>query len=62
MKPRYVIVAGRPVQVPPADRVSEARCRFGGPFAHESGSKWKPRATPVLTEWLANRKGNGNGR
>lgn len=37
-------------------KVEEARRRHGKPFAHESGNVWRPRETPVLTEWMANRK------
>jgi hypothetical protein len=70
MKPRLRIVDGLAVpvgQVPPKapppdpsiDRrkaaLDVARERFGKPFAHEYGSTWKPRATRLLTEWLARR-------
>ena len=34
------------------EKLLEARERHGKPFAHEVGSKWVPRAVPVLTEWL----------
>jgi len=34
------------------EKLLEARERHGKPFAHESGSEWKPRAIPVLTEWM----------
>ena len=34
------------------EKLLEARERHGKPFAHEAGSEWKPRAIPVLTEWM----------
>jgi len=34
------------------EKLLEARERHGKPFAHESGSEWKPRAILVLTEWM----------
>lgn len=40
-------------------KVEEARRRHGKPFAHEAGNFYRPRETPVLTEWLASRV-NGN--
>lgn len=55
MKPHYVVIAGRPVEINPK-RVQEARQRFGRPFCHEPGSTWTPRQTPLLLEWLAGRK------
>ena len=33
-------------------KLEEARKRFGQPFVHEPGATWKPRATPVLIEWM----------
>jgi hypothetical protein len=39
-----------------AEKVLVARQRHGKPFAHESGAEWKPRAVPVLTEWLQSQK------
>lgn len=56
-KPRFRVIAGRPVQVPaePASQVDKARARFGKAFAHEPGSTWERHATPVLTAWLATR-------
>jgi hypothetical protein len=36
-------------------KICLARERHGKPFAHESGSEWKPRAIPVLTEWMQSR-------
>lgn len=36
-------------------RIDQARERFGQRFAHEPGATWKPRQTPVLTEWLQKR-------
>ena len=56
MKPHLQIIAGRPVEMDPRRRaVDEARRRFGQPFAFEPGSRWKPRETPLLTEWMATR-------
>lgn len=40
-------------------KVEEARRRHGKPFAHEEGSNWRPRETPLLTEWMG-RRVNGN--
>ena len=66
-KPHFRVIAGRPVLIAgllqiesePESRVDAARRRFGGPFAHESGTNWKgPHETPVLTAWL---KTNPNG-
>jgi hypothetical protein len=55
-KPHFIVIAGRPVSVPKATTpVDAARKRFGKPFAHEEGSTWKPRETPLLAEWLASR-------
>jgi hypothetical protein len=34
------------------EKICQARERHGKPFAHEAGSQWKPRAIPVLTEWM----------
>lgn len=53
-KPRFRIIAGRPVSVDPKP-IDNARRRFGRPFAHESGTDWKPRETPLLAEWMASR-------
>lgn len=52
-KPRIRLAAVATVQ--PASRLEIARQRFGRPFAHEPGTRWKPRATPVLTEWMQQR-------
>jgi hypothetical protein len=38
-----------------AEKVLMARERHGKPFAYESGSNWKPRQVPFLTEWLQGR-------
>jgi hypothetical protein len=38
-----------------AEKVLAARQRHGKPFAHEAGSEWKPRAVPVLTEYMQHR-------
>lgn len=38
-------------------KLVQAREKFGRPFAHEPGSDWKPRATPVLTEWMQRKGG-----
>ena len=32
--------------------LQRARRRFGRPFAHQRGTDWKPRETPLLTEWM----------
>lgn len=37
------------------NKVAVARQRHGKPFAFESGSNWKPRSVPLLTEWLQGR-------
>ena len=37
------------------EKILQARERHGKPFAHEQGSEWKPRAIPVLTEWMQSR-------
>ena len=34
------------------EKLITARERHGKPFAFEKGSEWKPRAVPVLTEWM----------
>ena len=55
-KPRFRIIAGRPISVDPVNaKVAAARRRFGKPFAHEHGSTWQPRETPLLAEWMARR-------
>lgn len=53
-KPRFRIIAGRPVSVDPQP-IDTARRRFGKKFAHEPGSTWRPRETPLLAEWMAGR-------
>jgi len=40
-------------------KLEEARRKFGQPFVHEPGATWKPRATPVLLEWMQNGGSNG---
>lgn len=35
--------------------IEAARRRFGQPFAHQTGSTWKPRAVPLLVEWMQSR-------
>lgn len=42
--------------------INRARQRHGKPFAHEPGSDWEPHETPVLTQWMANRKATGRAR
>lgn len=37
------------------ERLKLARARHGKDFAADSGSRFKPRATRVLTEWAADR-------
>ncbi len=55
-KPHFRIIAGRPVSTIKAEsKVDLARRRHGKPFAHESGSDWKPHDTPVLIEFLQKR-------
>ncbi len=55
-KPHFRIIAGRPVTIAkPESKVDLARRRHGKPFAFESGSSWKPREVPLLTEWLSQR-------
>lgn len=55
-KPHFLIIAGRPCEVKePESKIEQARKRFGGPFAHEPGTRWKPRATRLLTDWMATR-------
>ncbi len=36
-------------------KIDIARERFGQPFVHEPGSKWKPNSAPFLTRWLQSR-------
>lgn len=55
VKPRLAIRDGKPVVIKAVDPVERARQRFAQPFAHEPGSKWKPRSTPYLTEWMQTR-------
>ena len=55
-KPHFRVVAGRPVEVSsPESRIDAARKRFGGPFSHEPGTRWKPHEVPVLTAWMQSR-------
>lgn len=55
-KPRFKIVAGRPVSDNGRETpVQAARRRFGQKFAHEPGATWRPRGVPVLLEWLQRR-------
>ena len=35
--------------------IERARQRHGKPFAHEPGSTWTPKETPVLTAWMQTR-------
>lgn len=52
-KPRFRIVDGKPHPVEGRETgIEAARRRFGQPFAHEPGARWKPRSTPLLTEWM----------
>lgn len=51
-RPRFRIVAGRPVA--PLD---VARKRHGKAFAADKGSNWKPSFFTSLTRWLLERKG-----
>lgn len=55
-KPHFRVIAGRPVSVNLENpRLETARRRFGRKFAHELGSTWQPRDTPVLSAWMAGR-------
>lgn len=58
-KPRFKIVGNRPMEIDPKpsreSTIEAARRRFGQPFAHEAGATWKPRAVPMLIEWLQKR-------
>lgn len=38
-----------------AEKLCQARVRHGKPFAYETGSSWKPRSVPLLTEWMQSR-------
>ncbi len=52
-KPHIRLIAGRPVSGDKRESpVEAARRRFGKAFAHEQGSTWAPRSTPLLIEWL----------
>jgi hypothetical protein len=55
VKPALTVVSGSPAPVSRTEAVQAARKRFGKPFAHEPGSNYEPRATRVLTEWMAKR-------
>lgn len=58
MKPHLKSVNGQLVvaeRQPRESVIDAARRRFGQQFAHESGSKWQPKAVPVLTAWLQQR-------
>lgn len=64
MKPELRVIAGRPVSIGRTReaevanaRIEEARKRFGGPFAYEEGTTWKPHVVPLLTEWMQSRGG-----
>ena len=52
-KPRLILRTRDGVPVPePVDPVERARQRFGKKFCFEPGSTFKPRSTPLLTEWM----------
>lgn len=57
MKPHLKLVGDSavPAARPQSLAVIEARRKHGKPFAHEAGSTFKPRETPLLTEWLSMR-------
>ena len=39
-KPRFTIIAGRPVEIPRRESpIEAARRRYGKPFAHEAGTR-----------------------
>lgn len=55
-KPRLRMVDGQIVSVRVKETpIEAARRRFGQPFAHQTGSTWKPRAVPLLVEWMQSR-------
>jgi hypothetical protein len=64
-KPRFRVIANRITQIVQtvapdaplnaADKLAQARVRFGQPFGHQPGSTWKPHEVPVLTAWLQSR-------
>ena len=56
-KPHLKIVGNEvvPAARPLTAAVAEARKKHGKPFAHEKGSTFRPRETPLLTEWLSTR-------
>lgn len=51
MKPHLKLCDGVPI---PADKLSQARLRFGRPFAHERGTSFLRHPEPVLTRWSKN--------
>lgn len=59
-KPHFklTVIGNRPVTIAIPERetaVDAARRRFGKPFCYERGTTFKPRETPLLSEWLATR-------
>lgn len=55
-KPHLRIVEGKAIKVEARESaVDAARRRHGKPFAHETGTTFKPRSTRLLTEWMATR-------
>ena len=55
MKPHIKLHIASPKISDPNSIIQRARLRFGQKFAFEPGSTWKPRETPLLDEWKANR-------
>lgn len=41
-------------------KLDDARKKFGQPFVHEPGSRWKPDNTPFLTKWM--QRGGARGK
>ena len=53
-KPRFTIIAGRPVQLPQRESpIEAARRRYGKPFAHEAGTRHVH--TQGASYWTVNR-------
>ena len=44
------------------DQVARARERFGRPFAYEPGTDWRPHTERVLSQWLAQRLSEKQGK
>ncbi len=48
IKPHLKLIDGQPL---PADKLSQARLRFGRAFAHEAGANYLRHPEPVLSRW-----------